>query len=124
MSSSDLSDYVSESESEYEHRVKYIEEEQEEEEEEEEEEDNTPIVVKEVVSSQPGWEYLYNSNSYIFKGIDNLIDIINHHGGNVDVLLLHNSLIKNKAIFAARLHRIKSLSIYTPVQIFTVYPDQ
>ncbi len=92
-------------------------------EEEKEEEKNIPIVVKEIYAKDQGWKYLSQSNSYIFRGIDALIEIINHYNGNVDVFILHDSTIKEKTIFAAQIHRIKNLSIYAPIQIFPVYPD-
>ncbi len=107
MSESDLSEYESDC--------------LKEEEEDIADEDN-PIVVREIETEYQGWRYLQQSNSYIFQGIDALVEIINHYDGDVDVFVLHNSSIKREAFLAAQLHRIKNLSVYTPVKIFPVYP--
>lgn len=130
-SESELSDYESEGEFvwveeeeevEDEKDVEVVEvEEQDEEEEEEDEEEITPIA-REIETEYQGWRYSVESNSYIFRGIDALVDIINHHNGNVDVFILQNSSIKKEVFLAARLNRVKNLSLYTPVQIFPVCP--
>ena len=110
-SESDLSDYES---------VEVeVEEEVEVEVEEIVEEEITPIV-REIETEYQGWSYSTESNGYIFRGVDALVDIINHHNGNVDVFILHNSSIKNDAFLAARRGRIKNLSLYAPVRAFPV----
>ncbi len=123
-SESDLSDYESDlSDYESENEIVDVGEKEDVGEEEYvgEEEEITPIV-REINSEYFGWNYSPESNSYNFRGIDALIDIINYHDGNVDVFILHDSTIKYETFFAARLNRIKNLSIYAPVQVFPVFP--
>nr|QBK85787.1 MAG: hypothetical protein LCMAC101_03820 [Marseillevirus LCMAC101] len=97
------------------------EEEEEEEVEDEEEVKKEDIpVVREIETDFQGWKYFAKSNSYIFRGFNALVDIINHHDGHVEVFLLHNSPIKAEVFLAARLNRIKNLALYTPIQMFPV----
>jgi hypothetical protein len=78
--------------------------------------------VTEVASSTDFSEYNKEENSYFFRGMKPLVEIINRHDGNVEIFLLPNSSIQTLLYWVGQVRNIKKMAIYVPAQMFPVRP--
>jgi len=64
--------------------------------------------------------YDQDENRYIFSGMEQLVQIIKNHNGNVEIFLLPNSTLQSCLYWVGKVVPIKKMAVYVPSQVFPV----